>query len=542
MATRKAICLVSGLFEEVNTPTDKLDFAGNSTSDLTEGTNEYFTNARARGAISVTDSGGDGSLSYNSTSGVITYTGPSASEVRAHLSVATGSGLTYNSTSGEFGTNAIPNSQLANDDITIGTTAIALGASSTTLGGLTSVTSTNLIGSTSVLIGTADAANSILLNSTGIVFEGSTANDFETTLNVVDPTADRALNLPDNSGTLLSTGSSIANANLANSTITVGTTSIALGASSTTLDGLTSVISTAVTIGATDAANSILLNSSGITFEGSGADAHETTLSVINPDADRAINLPNLSGTVALLESLSVATGSGLTYNNSTGEFGTSAIPNAQLANSSITVGSTGIALGGTATTIAGLTSITSAAVITNGGTSGIAIRDATDATKIARFSSASITTSTTRTYTFPDANGTFALLGTANAFTGANTFTNTTGQTFRQAATQDGFIIQGRGGGTSDFAVTMTTATLTANRTITFPDLAGNVLLDTSTLPSTFSDANFRVQDNGDATKQLAFECSGITTSTTRTLTVPDENGTIATQDFTTALAIALG
>jgi hypothetical protein len=542
MATRKAICLVSGLFEEVNTPTDKLDFAGNSTSDLTEGTNEYFTNARARGAISVTDSGGDGSLSYNSTSGVITYTGPSASEVRAHLSVATGSGLTYNSTSGEFGTSAIPNSQLANDDITIGTTAIALGASSTTLGGLTSVTSTNLIGSTSVLIGTADAANSILLNSTGIVFEGSTANDFETTLNVVDPTADRALNLPDNSGTLLSTGSSIANANLANSTITVGTTSIALGASSTTLDGLTSVISTAVTIGATDAANSILLNSSGITFEGSGADAHETTLSVINPDADRAINLPNLSGTVALLESLSVATGSGLTYNNSTGEFGTSAIPNAQLANSSITVGSTGIALGGTATTIAGLTSITSAAVVTNGGVSGIAIRDATDATKIARFSSASITTSTTRTYTFPDANGTFALLGTANAFTGANTFTNTTGQTFRQAATQDGFIIQGRGGGTSDFAVTMTTATLTANRTITFPDLAGNVLLDTSTLPSTFSDANFRVQDNGDATKQLAFECSGITTSTTRTLTVPDENGTIATQDFTTALAIALG
>jgi len=488
MTQRKPIVLISGLFEELNTPTDKLDFAGNSTSDLSEGTNQYFTTARARGAISVTDSGGDGSLSYNSTSGVITYTGPSASEVRAHLSVATGSGLTYNSTSGEFGTSAIPNSQLANDDITVGTTAIALGASSTTLGGLTSVTSTNLIGSTSVLIGTADAANSILLNSSGIVFEGSTANDFETTLNVVDPTADRALNLPDNSGTLLSTGSSIANANLANSTITVGTTSIALGASSTTLDGLTSVISTAVTIGATDAANSILLNSSGITFEGSGADAHETTLSVINPDADRAINLPNLSGTVALLESLSVATGSGLTYDNSTGEFGTSAIPNSQLANSSITVGSTAIALGGSSTTLAGLTSVTSTAVVTNDG--GFRVRNTTDITKQVAFDASGITTSTTRTFTLPDENGTFALLATDNAFTGANTFTNATGQTFRQAATQDGIIIQGRGGGSSSFAATFTTDTLTASRTVTFPD----------------------------------------------------ETGTVSTQDFATAIAIALG
>ena len=29
MATRKAIALVSGLFQEINTPTDGLDFAGN---------------------------------------------------------------------------------------------------------------------------------------------------------------------------------------------------------------------------------------------------------------------------------------------------------------------------------------------------------------------------------------------------------------------------------------------------------------------------------------------------------------------------------
>jgi len=42
--------------------------------------------------ISVTDSGGDGSLSYDSSggTGVITYTGPSASDTRAHFSGGTG--------------------------------------------------------------------------------------------------------------------------------------------------------------------------------------------------------------------------------------------------------------------------------------------------------------------------------------------------------------------------------------------------------------------------------------------------------------------
>lgn len=59
------------------------------TGDLAEGSNLYYTNARARGAISVSDGGGDGSLSYNSSSGVISYTGPSASEVRAHFSAGT---------------------------------------------------------------------------------------------------------------------------------------------------------------------------------------------------------------------------------------------------------------------------------------------------------------------------------------------------------------------------------------------------------------------------------------------------------------------
>ena len=61
-----------------------------TTDETAEGGNLYFTVARARTSVSVTDAGGDGSLAYNNTSGVITYTGPSASEVRAHVSAGDG--------------------------------------------------------------------------------------------------------------------------------------------------------------------------------------------------------------------------------------------------------------------------------------------------------------------------------------------------------------------------------------------------------------------------------------------------------------------
>jgi len=51
--------------------TDEDNLANNDTDDLAEGsTNQYYTDARARGAISVTGSG-----SYNSSTGVITVTG-----------------------------------------------------------------------------------------------------------------------------------------------------------------------------------------------------------------------------------------------------------------------------------------------------------------------------------------------------------------------------------------------------------------------------------------------------------------------------------
>ena len=73
-----------------------------STDDLTEGDNLYYTTARAdsdaKNAVSVTDAGGDGSISYNNATGTITYTGPSATETRAHL--VAGTGVNYDSANG----------------------------------------------------------------------------------------------------------------------------------------------------------------------------------------------------------------------------------------------------------------------------------------------------------------------------------------------------------------------------------------------------------------------------------------------------------
>ena len=425
MATRKALVLVSGLFQELNSSSDKLDFAGNSTTELGEGSNQYFTNTRARGAVSVTDSGGDGSLAYNSSTGVITYTGPSASEARAHFSVASGSGLSYNSGTGEFGTSAIPNAQLANSAVTIGGTSVSLGTTQDTFTGLTSLTSTTLIGTT-LVSGAVDAANAISIASGNITFEGSSADANETILTAANATgSDKTLTLPNETGTILTDASSVANSNLANSSLTVGSTSISLGGTATTIAGLSSLTSTTLVgttliSGSADAANSITLASGNIVYEGSTANDFETTISVTDPTADRTITFPNADGTVVLLGSLSVAAGSGLSYNAATGVFGTSSIPNSQLANSQVTIGSTAVALGTTVTTFTGLASLTSSAVVTD--------------------------------------------------------------------------------------------------------------------------DDGFRVRDNSDNTKQLAFECSGISGSTTRTMTVPDSNGTISTESFATAIAVALG
>ena len=86
------------------------------------------------------------------------------------------------------------------------------------------------------------AGNVYLDIGEAVIFEGTTADGFEITLDVADPTADRTIALPDVSGTLITSGDtgtvtntmlagSIANNKLANSSITIDGEAVSLGGS-----------------------------------------------------------------------------------------------------------------------------------------------------------------------------------------------------------------------------------------------------------------------------------------------------------------------
>jgi len=115
-----------------------------------------------------------------------------------------------------------------------GTLVLADGSGNITVSGnLTVQGTTTTIDSTTIAIQNA------------FVFEGSTANDFETTLQVTDPTADRTLTLPDATGTILSTADFSAKGALlvgtssgAFSAKSVGTNGKVLTADSTQADGI----------------------------------------------------------------------------------------------------------------------------------------------------------------------------------------------------------------------------------------------------------------------------------------------------------------
>ena len=140
-----------------------------SAGTLTLAGSAAYGDSDARGAVSVTDSGGDGSLAYNNSTGVFTYTGPSASEVRAHITGGTGVSISSGEVSIGQAVATSSNVQFAN---------LTLSGNLTVNGSTTTVSSTNTtIEDALIELGTGTSGSPS--NDAGFVIErGSSDNVF----------------------------------------------------------------------------------------------------------------------------------------------------------------------------------------------------------------------------------------------------------------------------------------------------------------------------------------------------------------------------
>ena len=158
---------VNALIQEGTGITTTYDDASNTLTVATSIT--QYADANARQAISVTDSGGDGGLAYNNSTGVITYTGPSASEVRTHFSGGTGVSIS----SGEV---SIGQAVATNSNVQFGN--LTLSGNLTVNGTTSTVSSTNTTIS-DALIELGNGTSGSPSNDAGLVIErGSSDNVF----------------------------------------------------------------------------------------------------------------------------------------------------------------------------------------------------------------------------------------------------------------------------------------------------------------------------------------------------------------------------
>lgn len=260
------------------------------------------------------------------------------------------------------GTAPAPVVALAAPDMLIcsGTSWDKVGTSSTVAGVSTatgiSVTPYGNIAATNVQTAIQELDNEKLAKVGGVIigelligtagtfgFEGATTDAYATYLSAANPTADRSIVFPDQSGTVIVSGNaSILNADIsasaaiAYSKLSLGTSivnadisSSAAIAGSKIVAATTSVVgavqlsdstsSTSSALAATPAAVKVAYDlaaaalpkaggiimgnleigtSGSLTFEGATADAFETTLTVVDPTVDRTITLPDATGTV----------------------------------------------------------------------------------------------------------------------------------------------------------------------------------------------------------------------------------------------------
>lgn len=394
---------------------------------------------------------------------------------------------------------------------------------------LTKNASVQMITQSAVIgLGAVDAANSVWLGTNAMVFEGATADAFETSVTPIDPTADRTVSIPDATGTIvLSTAApTLAGSfqGISNGIEFEGGTADAFETQLTVTDPTadravvipdtsgTLMVSSLASNGV-DVLNSVWGTSDALTFEGATADAFETSITVVDPTVDRTVTLANDSGTVMLS---TLATNSTTAANSVWAESNALAFEGATADAFELRVSPTDVGADVVATLPGGANAnyaIVPSTLTTNDVDiansvwmeSGNLVFEGTTADAFeGRITIVDPTGD--RTYTLDNTSGAFILSpggveGSANSVAGANN-----GFTF-EGATADGF------------ETSLTAVDPTADQTVSIPNMAVNWAIMGSTLTTNAVDAANSVWA---LSNKLAFE--GATADAFETFITPTD------------------
>ena len=397
----------------------------------------------------------------------------------------------------------------------------------------------------------------VLSGASPIVFEGASADAHETTLGIVDPTADRVVSLPNATDTLIGKATTDT---LTNKTIDLDSNTLtgslaefnsALQSSSfTTLTGsetLTNKTLTSPTInggtfsgsftGTQDLTGLVFSGASPLVFEGSTADAHETTVTFVDPTADRTITFFNATDTLVGKATTDTFTNKSVDLENNTLTGSLAEFNSALQSNSFVSL------TGSETLTNKTLTAPVLTSAVLNTAVSGSAFLDEDDlnsnsATKVA--SQQSIKAYVDASVTQEDLDIT-ADTGSIAIDLDSETLVLAGGTGLASVAS----------GSTITVSIDSTVATLTGtqtltNKTLTSPTINSPTITSLTATALNLTDASIIFE--GATADAHETTLTVVDPTADRTITIPNETGTLitsasaATNAFSIALATALG